>query len=210
MRGVKRPPPAQAHAPASQGLRAPALAGLVALLLLAGAARGQMAGAPAPPPGTAVSGDTLLVNADTVSGSRAAPKSTTTALILSAILPGAGQFYNESYWKVPVFLGLGTYFAYEFFYALNKYNEFSNLYDLSAQASSGGNERFRTLRDFYRQERDRFGWYFLILYIANLVDAYVDATLSDFKIDDTLSLRVTPLVPGPMPGGVGVGLRLRF
>ena len=195
-------------------------AGLACLLMLPGAVRAQGSGEPPPSVAGAPQADTLLVKADTVSGSDRVPKSTSTALILSALLPGAGQFYNESYWKVPVFLGLGGYFAYEFFYALNKYNEYSNLYDLSAQAPSGGNERLRSLRDFYRDERDRFGWYFVILYIVNLVDAYVDATLSDFKIDDTLSLRVTPLVtgtaalgptaPGPMAPGVGVGLRLRF
>lgn len=198
----------------------PVCAGLACLLMAAGAARSQASGDPSSRVAGASRADTLLVEADTVSEADPGLKSTSTALILSAVLPGAGQFYNESYWKVPVFLGLGGYFAYEFFYALNKYNEYSNLYDLSAQTPSGGNERLRSLRDFYRQERDRFGWYFVILYIVNLVDAYVDATLSDFKIDDTLSLRLTPLLtgtaasgplaPGPVAPGVGVGLRLRF
>jgi hypothetical protein len=32
-------------------------------------------------------------------------KSPTVAVLLSAVLPGAGQFYNQSYWKIPI---LGT------------------------------------------------------------------------------------------------------
>jgi hypothetical protein len=190
--------------------------------LLSGAMRAQGAGEAGASTPAGSPPDSIRLQADTAGAPGRVQKSTTTALILSGLLPGAGQFYNESYWKVPVFLGIGAYFAYEFFYALNKYNEYSTLYDISTQAPSGGVERFRSLRDFYRQERDRFGWYFLILYIANLVDAYVDATLSDFEIDETLSLRVTPLVRGPgmaMPGGagpgpaapgVGLGLQLRF
>src|SRR5436190_20032898 len=36
------------------------------------------------------------------------------AVLLSAALPGAGQFYNGSYWKVPVILGFAGYFGYEY------------------------------------------------------------------------------------------------
>ena len=38
-------------------------------------------------------------------------KSPGLAMLFSAVLPGAGQAYNESYWKVPVVLGLGVYFV---------------------------------------------------------------------------------------------------
>ena len=37
-------------------------------------------------------------------------KSTTVALLASLVLPGAGQIYNGSYWKVPVIWGVGYYF----------------------------------------------------------------------------------------------------
>ena len=41
-------------------------------------------------------------------------KSPHTASILSAVLPGAGQFYNEKYWKIPIVygaMGAALYFA---------------------------------------------------------------------------------------------------
>ena len=43
-------------------------------------------------------------------------KSPHTASILSAVLPGAGQFYNEKYWKIPIVygaMGAALYFANE-------------------------------------------------------------------------------------------------
>ncbi|MGB5873775.1 MAG: DUF5683 domain-containing protein, partial [Bacteroidota bacterium] len=45
---------------------------------------------------------------DLQAGVPRASKSPGTALLLSALVPGAGQVYNESYWKVPIIVGLGT------------------------------------------------------------------------------------------------------
>ncbi len=49
-------------------------------------------------------------------------KSPGLAMLLSAALPGAGQFYNESYWKVPVVAGLGIYFVAEWISCNNDYH----------------------------------------------------------------------------------------
>jgi hypothetical protein len=155
-------------------------------------------------------GDWRFLGADSISAPHRQSKSTTTAVLLSAILPGAGQFYNESYWKVPIATGLGVYFGYEFFSNNSQYQHYKDLYSESITGGGSGNQQYYNLREFYRKERDRFGWYFLLLYLANLVDAYVDANLSDFEISDDVSLR---LVPGPLesPGAsVSLGLRVRF
>ena len=50
------------------------------------------------------------------------------AMIYSAILPGAGQFYNESYWKIPVIGALGGYFVYGIVNNNNKANDFGEKY----------------------------------------------------------------------------------
>ncbi len=39
-------------------------------------------------------------------------KSPLGAVLRSAVIPGFGQFYNESYWKIPVVWGFIGYFAY--------------------------------------------------------------------------------------------------
>lgn len=112
-------------------------------------------------------------------------KSPTVAVLLSAVLPGAGQFYNESYWKIPVIGGLVGYFGYEYFRNNNLYKDYRDRYSASQNDSlPEGNLSLKSLREFYRDQRDDFVWYFLIVYVVNLVDAYVDAHLFDFDVSD--------------------------
>jgi Family of unknown function (DUF5683) len=151
-----------------------------------------------------------FLGADSVSAPHPESKSTTTAVLLSAVLPGAGQFYNGSYWKVPVFASLGIYFGYQFFYNNGKYQDYKDLYAASQPSLTGGNQLYYNLREFYRQERDRFGWYFLLLYIVNLVDAYVDASLSEFEISDDVALELMPRTAGQVPTAMSFGLRITF
>ncbi len=115
-------------------------------------------------------------------------KSTTFAMLLSAGLPGAGQFYNESYWKIPVILGLAGYWGYEWVGLNREYKNYKNLYSESLiKLPPSGNYQYRTIRDFYRGERDKFAWYLGILYVVNILDAYVDASLFEFSVDDNLA-----------------------
>jgi len=112
-------------------------------------------------------------------------KSPTTAVLLSAVLPGAGQFYNESYWKVPIIGGLVGYFGYEYFRNNNLYKDYRNEYTASqTELNPNGDLNLKTLREFYRDQRDDFVWYFLIVYVINMVDAYVDAHLFDFDVSE--------------------------
>ncbi len=112
-------------------------------------------------------------------------KSPTTAVLLSAVLPGAGQFYNESYWKVPIIGGLVGYFGYEYFRNNNLYKDYRDDYAASqTEINPDGDFTLKTLREFYRDQRDDFVWYFLIVYVINMVDAYVDAHLFDFDVSE--------------------------
>lgn len=117
-------------------------------------------------------------------------KSPTVAVLLSAALPGAGQFYNESYWKIPVIGGLIGYFGYEYFRLNNLYKDYRDEYSVSQTPENpNGNLSLKSLREFYRGQRDDFVWYFVIVYVVNLVDAYVDAHLFDFDVSDEKFLR---------------------
>lgn len=112
-------------------------------------------------------------------------KSPWVALLLSGIFPGAGQFYNESYWKVPILVGLSVYFGYSWF---DQNRQFLNYRDRYAASQTpqfpDGDLNLKTLREFYRNQRDDFTWYFIITYFVNLVDAYVDAQLFDFTVKE--------------------------
>lgn len=112
-------------------------------------------------------------------------KSPTTAVLLSAVLPGAGQYYNESYWKIPIIAGLVGYFGYEYFRQNNFYKDYRDQYAASQTVQNpSGDLNLKTLREFYRSQRDDFVWYFTIIYVINLVDAYIDAHLFDFDVRD--------------------------
>jgi hypothetical protein len=99
------------------------------------------------------------------------------AVLRSALVPGLGQIYNESYWKTPLIWGLAGWFLYNWSDLNKLYKNNKELYRLTNQAT------YKLRRDFYRDQRDRFAIYLGLLYFLNLVDAYVDAHLYDFYID---------------------------
>ena len=105
-------------------------------------------------------------------------KSAWTAVLMSAVVPGAGQIYNESYWKAPVIWGLTGWLVYNW---IDNNNNYKSNKDLYAQT---GDEDYRRLRTFYRDQRDLFSIYLGLTYVLNLVDAYVDAQLFDFTVEE--------------------------
>jgi hypothetical protein len=112
-------------------------------------------------------------------------KSPWVAVGLSAILPGAGQFYNQSYWKVPILLGIAGYLGYEYYDYDKKYRDYRDQYAASQSPQfPEGDDNLKTLREFYRSQRNDFVWYLAIVYVINLVDAYVDAHLFDFNVKE--------------------------
>lgn len=140
--------------------------------------------------------------ADSLSRSSRKQKSPAVALALSAALPGLGQVYNGSYWKVPVIAGLGGWFVYNWVDNNDQYRNYRGLYvDSISPSLPSGDRQLRLLRDFYRDQRDKFAWYIGILYFANVIDAYVDASLKDFDVSDDLSITLVPL-----PGSISVSI----
>ncbi|MEE9186947.1 MAG: DUF5683 domain-containing protein [Bacteroidota bacterium] len=124
-------------------------------------------------------------------------KSPGLALALSAGLPGLGQVYNGSYWKVPIIVGLGGWFVYQWDDSNDKYKNYRDLFrDSISPSFPSGNQQLKRLRDFHRDQRDKFAWYIGILYFANVIDAFVDASLHDFDVSDDLSIRFSPSLQG--------------
>jgi hypothetical protein len=120
-------------------------------------------------------------------GNRKSPRM---AVLLSALLPGAGQVYTGRYWKVPIVLGFSGYFVYEVIKLNDSYKSSQGKFTESVSKGENngqGNAQLQYERDFYRDERDRFGFYFLLTYLLNIVDAYVDASLFDFDVGDNLT-----------------------
>jgi len=130
-----------------------------------------------------------IVKKDTTTYTFKMTRSPTKALLYSAILPGLGQFYNKSYWKIPIIGLVGGYFAYEIIKNNNSYLDYKVAYANSqTTVSPGGDQRMKILRDFYRDQRDQFYLYAGLVYLINIVDAYVDAHLFDFDVSDRIQL----------------------
>lgn len=143
------------------------------------------------------------------------------AIILSAVVPGAGQIYNKKYWKAPiVWAGLGAC-GYLIQYNHKLYKDYRNA--LLQRVNLGSTEpdkyidlystdQLLTLQDQYRQNRDLFIIAGTVFYVINMVDALVDAHLFTFDVSDDLSLRWQPLYQySPCAGGnAAISLNLRF
>jgi len=109
-------------------------------------------------------------------------KSPTGAMLRSAVFPGWGQYYNESYWKIPIIWGVSAWFIYLWIDRDDNYQVYRELYNNSLDESSNGNSNYKNLRDFFRDDRDLFAVYLGLTYFLNLIDAYVDAHLFDFDV----------------------------
>lgn len=105
-------------------------------------------------------------------------KSPLGAVLRSAIIPGWGQIYNESYIKAPIIWGIFAGIAAGWIYYNTKYVDSRDLF-LQTQITA-----YKDTRDFYRDQRDLMGIYMGLAYLLNLVDAYVDAQLFDFSVNE--------------------------
>lgn len=137
------------------------------------------------------------------------------AMWLALVLPGAGQIYNRKYWKLPIIYGGFVGCAYAMSWNNQMYHDYSQAYldimdddpntqsynqflHLGAQIDASNIERykeiFRKRKDHYRRWRDMSMFVMIGVYAFSVIDAYVDASLSEFDISDDLSLRVEPTV----------------
>lgn len=136
--------------------------------------------------------------------------------LYSAILPGAGQFYNRQYWKIPViYLGIGvaTYFLVDNSKQYQRYRRAyisrinnPNFQDEFTGVRSVGD--LKILQDFYKKNLDMTVLFTTVGYMLQVMDALAFAHLRNFDISKNISLKMQPLL---LPnGGVGMGLALRF
>jgi hypothetical protein len=109
------------------------------------------------------------------------------AVLRSAIIPGWGQLYNESYWKIPVVVGLTAFLVSGIVREHSRFADYRDLYAATiTTANPYGDLRYKQYREFYRDNRDTYAWWLLVLYLVQAADAFVDAHLYDFNVTDTV------------------------
>lgn len=145
----------------------------------------------------------------------ALPKNPRKATILSAILPGAGQVYNNKAWKVPLIYA--GFMADIYFINFNnkRYQTFRTAlfaYDDGDRSQFPSLNREALVRnvDYWRQNRDLTILLLAAIYALNLIDANVDAHLSGFDISDDISMKIEPNVGTFAASGNSMGLSLKF
>lgn len=121
-------------------------------------------------------------------------KSPTGAIIRSLILPGWGQYYVESYWKAPLFLGAAGTCAYFIIDNNSKFNskqkEIDNL--ISIDPTNYKINYLKRQREVYRDNRDQAAFFLAGVYLLAAIDSYVGAHLFDFNVDDNVSVNLAP------------------
>jgi hypothetical protein len=127
---------------------------------------------------------------------------------LYSFIPGGGQIYNRSYWKVPIVYGLIGGLAYLTRETTLEYRRFRDAYSASLKGephefSDLGVSTFvlRNVRDESRKSMEEAYVFLTLAYFAQIAEAYVDAHLQDFDISDDLSLRIKPSIM-PTPFGI--------
>lgn len=160
----------------------------------------------------------------------------TKATWLALVIPGGGQIYNRKYWKLPIIYGGFAGCAYALTWNNKMYKDYMQAYKDAALGNWEANsihdllppgyldrtpktqitETLRKRKDTYRRYRDLSIFAFIGVYLISVIDAYVDAELSNFDITPDLSMRVEAAVInsqysiGSSNKSVGVQCSFRF
>lgn len=159
--------------------------------------------------------ETTLIVQDTIRSEDINPLTPAKAAFYSAILPGLGQAYNKSYWKIPIVygaIGTGVYF-----YTTNnqEYQRYRNAYK---QRLKGLDDEFKgqysdatliNAQRGFQRNRDLSLIVTIGLYVLNIVEANVDAHLKQFNVNDDLSFR-PEVFPGDINQVQNVGLTMTY
>lgn len=130
-------------------------------------------------------------------------QSPTAAMVASMLLPGLGQVYNRSFWKVPIIYGGLGYLIAEAMDDHQMYMRYERAYvaiadgDPNTVDEFGGKVPLQSLEygsNYYRRYRDLSLIGIALVYALNIIDAYVDAHLFYWNVNDDVVVRAEPQV----------------
>lgn len=140
----------------------------------------------------------IITNADDSAALKHSPK---VAALLS-LVPGGGQVYNKKYWKVPLIYAVGGALVYFADQNYKSYQLFRETYISRVDTTSDAIDHFATISTSgvsAEMERTQKNFELLVIgvgliYVAQIVDAAVDAHLRYFDVSDNLSMQIKPKV----------------
>lgn len=146
------------------------------------------------------------------------PLSPAKAAFYSAIVPGLGQAYNKSYWKMPIVYGALASSLY--YYSINNtaYKRYRTAFKLRSAGKTDeftntitSIETLESAQQVLKTNRDTSLLTFVGLYVLQILEASIDAHLKQFEISDNITFD-----PGLMNDDfenknyVGLSLNLNF
>ena len=156
---------------------------------------------------------------------------------LSLAIPGAGQIYNRKYWKLPIVYGGFVGCTYALTWNSKMYKDYTQAYqDIMSDNPNNDSymnilragltkedvqnnlayyqELIRKRKDVFRRQRDLSIIAFIGVYLLSVIDAYVDAELSNFDISNDLGMTLEPAIFNDayrkLPQGIGLQCSIRF
>ena len=185
--------------------------------------------------GTTSNDETVAAESDTIQSIMDVPikaHSPSKATMYSAVLPGLGQIYNGSWYKVPIIYGGLTalalvarwnhknYLNYkQAYFDLNDANPETRSYEsirnwnFDTSNSSGikqGSDALKKAVTGSRRQRDMVIIYTAGFYLLNILDANVEAHFIDFDISEDLTFNFEPTILPSITGMPVAGLQLTF
>ena len=150
------------------------------------------------------------------------------ALVYSLIIPGSGQWYNGSIARAHVVWAAIGGMGYVLHYNTRQYNCIREAYiarvdklpytpspkcppDLAFNLTQITDPaRLRVLRDQANADRQLAIVGFSLVWLANGIDAFVDAHLKDFDVDDDLSFQISTKTDDDPYAPVRMGMFVKF
>ncbi len=137
-----------------------------------------------------------------------------TATWIALAIPGGGQIYNRKFWKLPIVYGgfVGCLYAYN--WNGQMYKDYRQAY-LDIMDSDPNTDSFKDffrpgydyeankeyLKDVFKKRKDRYRRWrdlsifsFIGVYALSVIDAYVDAQLSNFDISEDINVSIEPQI----------------
>ncbi|MBT7895793.1 MAG: hypothetical protein HN564_02245 [Flavobacteriales bacterium] len=123
-------------------------------------------------------------------------KSPKKAAILS-IIPGAGQFYTQKYWKIPIIYSALITSAYYINDNNDQYKMYKNTYLNRMNGQDDDidytNNELIILKDHYKRNREISVMLFSLTYLLNIIDASVNAHLFEYEVNENLLIQIRPV-----------------
>ncbi|KQB38701.1 hypothetical protein RC62_2061 [Flavobacterium aquidurense] len=138
-----------------------------------------------------------IISKDTLKYETIDPLRPAKAAFYSAIFPGLGQIYNKKYWKLPLVygaIGASTYFYID---SQKSYTLYRNEYKNRLAGNTSSSEYMSNLSESqlvsaqkqFQRNRDLSALFIVGFYVLNIIDANIDAALSQFNVSERLAFK---------------------